>query len=320
MALVPKSINNVMSVKGKQGTFAASMQGNKTLLAHILLVVVAAIYGFNYTIAKEVMPAWIAPRGFILLRVTGATVLLWAFARTVPRETIQRKDWGLFALCGLLGVAANQVLFFEGLALTTPINASIIMVVSPMLVLVLSALLLKEPLTPLRILGILMGATGAITLTLTRAIGGPSGTDELWGNVLVFLNAASFSTYLVIVRPLMIRYQPITVAKWVFLFGWGWTLPFSAYQLNGVPWESFPEHVWWSIGYVVVFTTFLAYLLNTISLKHVSSTTVSAYIYLQPVIATLVALTLGKDVLTWTMVGSGLLIFAGVYLATFSKR
>ena len=293
---------------------------NKIALAHVLLFVVAAIYGFNYTIAKEVMPAWLPPRAFILLRVVGATALFWAFHAGFPKEKMARRDLPLLAVCGLLGVAANQILFFEGLALTTPISASIIMVVSPIIVLVLSAAMHKEALTSTKVVGIGLGAAGAIYLTLSRAGAGGEGVNEGVGNLLVFLNAASFSTYLVIVRPLMTRYKPLTVAKWVFLFGALWTLPVSLHQMPHVEWSTFPAEIWWAIGYVVVFTTFFAYLLNTVSLRYVSSTTVSAYIYLQPVIATVVALSLGKDHLTTSMVVAGLLIFAGVYLATFLRR
>lgn len=288
--------------------------------AHIALFVVNLIYGINYTVAKDVMPTYIEPLGFILIRVTGAVTLFWLVSTLFPKERIARKDYPRLILCGAFGVAANQMLFFEGLNLTTPINAAIIMTSNPVLVLIMSALLIRERITWLKILGILLGATGAIML-----ITGDGGMDLLdndkhLGNLLVFLNATSYALYLVVVKPLMNSYSPITVIKWVFTFGLLMVAPFGWSQLSHVEWGSMPVEILGAVAFVVLGTTFLAYLLNTYALKTVNPSVVSIYIYLQPALAAIFALAVGSDSLTPIMLASAAMIFTGVYLVSRRPR
>lgn len=288
-------------------------------IAHLALLAVALIYGYNYIVAKDVMNGFLEPRGFILLRVTGATILFWLFHKSSAKVKIDKSDYLRFALAGLFGVALNQIMFFEGLQRTTSINASIIMTINPIVVLLLSAVILKEGLGWAKVLGIILGGVGAAWL-----ISGKGNVDLLndqtaLGNFLVFVNATSYGLYLITVKPLMAKYPPIQVVKWVFVAGFVYVLPFGASELVQAPWETWTFDIAWKAGFVVVFTTFLAYLLNVFAMKTVTSTTVSAYIYLQPFFATLFALSLGTDTLSWRLVGSAALIFAGVYLANFFR-
>lgn len=289
--------------------------------AHLALFAVAVIYGLNYSIAKDVMPDFVQPRGFILLRAIGATILFWITAATFGGEKIALKDHLRLAVCGLFGVAANQMLFFEGLNITSPINAAVIMTTNPILVLVMSAFILKERLRWSRILGIVLGVFGALFL-ITR--GGTVidifDTGKSLGNLLVFLNAASYGAYLVIVKPLMANYKAITVIKWVFFYGLLMVIPFGGEQLMAVEWGGFPVDIIWKVAFVVIGTTYLAYLFNIYALKTVTSTTVSFYIYLQPLVAAIAAIALGKDHLTMVLMLSALLIFSGVFLVSFYKR
>lgn len=282
---------------------------------------VAVIYGLNYSIAKDVMPDFILPRGFILVRVLGATLLFWLTARFMQGQKMAKSDHVRLALCGLFGVACNQLLFFEGLNLTTPISAAVMMTTNPILVLVMSALILKEALSASRIVGIALGLIGALILIsqgghFNQIFSG----DHSLGNLLVFLNAASYGAYLVLVKPLMQRYQPITVIKWVFLYGLLIVLPFGVPQFVQIEWQSMPSFIFWEVIFVVVCTTYMAYLLNVFALKTVSSTTVSFYIYLQPVVATLAAILLATDSLTLVRVLGASFIFVGVYFVSFFKR
>ncbi len=291
------------------------------LKAHGALLAVALIYGLNYLLAKDVMKGFLDPREFILIRAIGATGLFWLFASfTSNGETkIERKDLGRMALAGLFGVAANQMFFFEGLNLTTPINASIIMTINPVLVLLLSAIILKDPLSPLKIIGIAVGATGAILLISQGGSANLFAAGEGLGNLLVLLNALSYGLYLVVVKPLMAKYSPLQVIKYVFLFGLLYVIPFSIHQVADTPWEAFDQGVWLKIAFVVVFTTFFAYLLNIYAMKTVASTTVSIYIYLQPFFATTFSLWAGVDTLDWTKVISAVFIFAGVGMVSYRK-
>lgn len=290
----------------------------KQYRAHIALFIVNLIYGINYTVAKDVMPGYIEPLGFILLRVSGAVTLFWLVGRWFPNEKIQRSDFPRLIICGLFGVALNQMLFFEGLNLTSPINAAIIMTSTPMLVLIMSAIILKERITWLKLLGIAIGAIGAITLITYNSSGGLvlAGDDQHLGNLLVVLNASSYGIYLVLVKPLMNRYQPLTVIKWVFTFGLLFVTPFGWTDFHAISWHTMPPAILWSTTFVVLGTTFLAYLLNTFALKSVNPSVVSIYIYLQPFLATVFALAVGSDQLTPVMMGSGALIFTGVYLVS----
>ena len=291
------------------------------LIAHAALLIVAVIYGLNYSLAKDVMPDYVQPRGFILIRAIGGMALFQILRLATDREKIDRRDWWRLAVCGFFGVAANQMCFFEGLNLTTPINASVIMTVNPIVVMLLSAIFLKVPIKPVRIFGIFLGLAGAIFL-ITRGndLGQIFQSGKSVGNLLVFCNATSYAAYLVMVKPLMKKYKSLTVISWVFTFGFMIVLPFGGEQFLAVDMANLPTKIIGEIAFVVLGTTFMAYLFNIYALKIVSSTTVSIYIYLQPVFATLVAVALGKDELTWLAVSAAALIFAGVYFVSFAGK
>lgn len=273
------------------------------------------IYGINYVVAKGIMPDYLSPRVIILIRVLGAAIIFWVVGSFYPKPKIKRNDFIRLAVCALFGIAINQVMFFEGLNLTTPINASIIMVGTPILVLVASHFILKEKITSSKVLGILLGFLGAAYLIM----GGGSfdfSSNTSIGNLFILINAASYGIFLVLVKPLMARYEPIVIMKWLFTFGLIYVIPVSFYLLEETDFASIPTNIWLSIGYVVVFTTVLAYFLNNYSLKNISPTMNSSYIYLQPFLATVVALFAGKDHLTWAEVIAAALIFLGVYFVS----
>ena len=262
---------------------------NKRLLAHIALFAANLIYGINYTVAKDVMPDFIEPLGFIFLRASGALLLFWLCYRLFFYEKIARNDMFKLMLCGLFGVAINQMLFFEGLNLTTPINAAVIMVTNPILVLIMGALLAAERITKRKMLGIALGATGAISL-ITYGGAVELNPNHFWGNIMVLINAASYGVYLVMVKPLMEKYKPITVISWVFLFGFLFVIPFGWTDFQSIQWSQMPSDVLYKVAFVVMGTTFMAYLLNIYGLKTLNPSTVSTYIYLQPVLASMVAI------------------------------
>ena len=293
---------------------------SKTTKAHIAIFIVGLIYGLNYLIAKDVMQGYIQPRGFIFIRVTGASLLFWLFHASAKAEKIERKDYLRIALCGLTGVALNQMMFFEGLNLTTPINASIIMTSSPIIVLLVSAIIYKEKLTPAKIIGIALGAAGAIYLIAGNKEVSLLESGTSLGNLFVFVNAVSYSSYLILVKPLMAKYEALTVIKWVFLAGFIFVLPFGTQQFLEVEWGTMGWIILLEVAFVVIFTTFIAYLFNVFALKTLSSTVVSSYIYIQPFFATAAAIALKVEVLTWEQVGAAAFIFTGVYLVSFTKK
>jgi drug/metabolite transporter (DMT)-like permease len=252
-------------------------------LAHIALFIVNFIYGVNYVVAKGLMPDVIGPSGFILLRVLGAGALFWIL-RALRPERISLSDLGRLALCGFFGVALNQLMFFHGLMRTTPINASIIMVATPILVLVLAAVLLKERVTYTKMLGVALGAAGALALIALKPNAAITGATRL-GDLFILINATSYGIYLVLVKPLMRKYSAVTVMSWSFLVGLAFVLPFGHAELLAVDWHALTAPIIGAIVFVVVFVTFVAYLLNTWALAHVNPTVVGTYIYMQPIMA-----------------------------------
>lgn len=284
--------------------------------AHIALFLVALIYGANYSIAKIVLDdEYIQPIGFVLMRALIGIILFWFFHLLFVREKVERKDFFQLFLCGIFGVAINQMLFFTGLKYTTPINASLIMTTTPILVLLISAFIIKEKITSQKMAGIALGAFGAIMLI---AYGKELSfqQDQLFGDLMIFINATSYGIYLVYVKKLMMKYHPITVVKWVFTFGILFVFPFGIGELLEVEWSSFTAGVWWAVIYVLVAVTFLTYWLNGFALKIVNPSIVSIYIYLQPLLATSIALMMMKDELTFVKVVAGIFIFLGVYLVS----
>ena len=250
-----------------------------------------------------------------MLRVVGALPLFWLISVLGPREKVSRKDLGRLAVCGFFGVAANQLMFFAGLNITTPINAAIIMTTNPILVLIAASFILNQAITKRKILGIALGIVGASALILFK--GNLSLDSSTWtGDLLIFLNSMAYGVYLVLVAPLMGKYRPITVIKWVFAFGALYVIPFGFNQFTEIEWSAFSWDIILKVGFVVFFTTFIAYLFNVFGLKHLKPSTVSTYIYSQPVFAAIVAILLAKDELTITKVIAAGLIFSGVYLVS----
>jgi len=272
------------------------------------------IYGANYSLAKEVVPQYIGPSGMILIRVTGA-VLLFGLLWMLKPEWPKREDTTRFLLCAATGVAVNQLMFFEGLSLTTPIQASIILTANPILVLLAAALIAREAITLRKTIGIVLGLLGALVLLVNRDATA-EGTNVPLGNFFILVNALSYSLYLVLVRKLMAKYRVITVMTWVFLPGLLMVAPFGIEQFNAVQWNRMPEYIMYLVAFVVIGTTFLAYLLNAYALVSVSASVVSAYVYSQPFIASLIALSLGKDSLHSSFIIAALLVFSGVYMVS----
>ncbi|WP_456421374.1 DMT family transporter [Lutibacter sp.] len=250
--------------------------------AHLALLGANIIYGINHIVAKGVMPYKIGPSAFIFLRILGAGLLFWIIKFFI-KEKIQKKDFTLLAIGGLLGVATNQLLFFHGLNLTSPIDASIIITAVPVMVLIFSVFFLKEKLTSNKILGIFIGGVGAILLI---AYGNKSGgTSSVLGNIYIFLNSVSYALYLVLIKPLMKKYRPLTVISWVFLFGFIFMLPFGLPDVIKTNFYAFTLNTYLTVAFVIIGTTFLTYLLNIYALTKVSPSVNGSYIYLQPVIS-----------------------------------
>jgi drug/metabolite transporter (DMT)-like permease len=273
------------------------------------------MYGLNYVIAKGIMPDYLMPKAIIFIRVAVTVVVFGILHFLLPSEKVEKRDLFKMALAAIFGVAINQVLFFEGLNLSTPINASIIITVIPVLILIFSHYILKEKITTLRVIGIILGAAGALMVILSAGKGDFKSSTML-GNLFIFINAASWAFYLVLIKPLMEKYDSLTVMKWVFFFGLIIIFPFTIGSFTSSPFKAIPFTIWMSVAFVVFGATIIAYFLNNYSLKTVSPNVNGIYIYLQPLIASVVAIVFGKDELTVSKTIAALLIMAGVYFVT----
>jgi drug/metabolite transporter (DMT)-like permease len=293
--------------------------------AHLALLGANVIYGANHIIAKGVMPNKIGPSAFVFLRILGASLLFWII-KSFIKEKVDKKDFPLLILCGLLGVASNQLLFFHGLNLTSPIDASIIITAVPVMVLIFSAFLLKEKITTNKLIGITIGAVGAVLLIWygNKA----EGTSSVLGNIYVLLNACSYALYMVLVKPLMKKYNPITIISWAFLFGFIFMFPFGIQDITTTNFEAFTLNTYLAVAFVVLGTTFLAYLFNIYALSKVSPSISGSYIYLQPVVSfimvSLYAFVLkdneySQDINLIKII-SCLMVIAGVYMISKKPR
>jgi len=286
-----------------------------SLFAHLSVLSANLLYGANYSIAKQVMPEFIKPFGFIVLRVLFSAMLFWIIGFFIADKKIEKKDFTRLIFCAFFGVALNQMLFFKGLDLTTPINASLMMTTNPIMVLIVASFLVRERITVRKIIGIIVGITGA-SLLLLWGKEFSFHNSSVAGDICVLINSISFGVFLIIVKPLMQKYNTLTVMKWVFLFGSIMVLPFGYSEFNAIEWNTFNSSIWLATAYVVIGVTSIAYLLNVYALKNLSPSSVSVYIYLQPLFATLFAIMLGKDQLNVMHFISAVLIFAGVFLVT----
>ena len=285
-------------------------------LAIIALFIVQLLYGLNYTLAKTIMNEnYVKPFGLVLLRVAGATILFWLLSLFFKTKNIDRKDFPKLFYAAVFGVFINMLLFLKGLEFTSPIHASTIMTITPIVILVLSVIILKEHITKLKIFGVALGFIGALVLTLYGK-SAREADDVVLGNTMIFLNAVSYSVYVVLIKKLTVKYHPFVFIKWLFLFGFILVLPFGFSEAQEIQWQNFTPSISWSLVFVIVGATFGTYLLNPLAISKLKASTVGIFIYLQPVIAGLFAVANGADVIDLIKVIAIALIFLGVYFVS----
>lgn len=294
----------------------------QNLRAHISMLAATLLFGANYWIAKGLMPNHLLPTQIIFLRVSGTFIIAWLLQMGIKELRvlkIDHADYPRLILSSLLGVAINQMMFFTGLNLTTPVDAAIINSVSPILVLVFASWILKERIGISRLGGILLGATGALLLILMGNQLSLKG-GNLTGDLFIVVNTACWSLYLVISKPLMVKYNPFVMMRWMFMIGFMAIFPFSIKQALEINFSSFDSYTWFSILYIIIGTTFMAYFFITFSLKRLSSSVVAYYTYIQPIIVAVIGIILFAERISWVKIVSGLLVFAGIYFVTKKNK
>ena len=289
---------------------------NKRTLALLAAFGATTIYGLSHTIAKEVMPTYVQGFGLVQIRLMGAASLFWIVSFFIPKQRIARSDFPRMVLCAFLGMALNMLCFFKGIELSTPINSAVLITVTPILVFLFSAILIKERLLLPRIIGVALGFVGALVLIFFGGEIRQDAPNIPLGNLLFLFNAAGFGMYLVLVKSLSAKYTTVHLLKWLFLFGFLMSLPVTFKEFNAVSWTTLPFEAIWRFGYVIVGTTFMTYLLNVYALKQLKASTIGVFTYLQPLIGIAYAIVVGADVFTPSKLIAAVVVFMGVYLVT----
>lgn len=290
---------------------------------HLSLFLAQIIYAMNYSIAKDIMPKYLHPVSLVYLRIIGATILFWSLSIFISKErqNITSTDKKKIFYLSLFGVVINQFFFIYGLSITTPINSAIIMISNPIIVFILTFFIFEKNAHRFewtKWLGLSLGITGALILILFKG-NFSFGSDTWIGDVMTLLNSVSWALFLIQGKEILQKYHTVDVMKYLFLFGSVILLPISVYFLTNEKWNDIPLNIWLAIAFVVIATTFFAYLLNVYGLKLLSTSVVSMYIYIQPFLATLFAVLLGKDVINATKILAGCFVLLGIYLVTAKK-
>jgi len=288
------------------------------LKAHLALFLANAIYGLNYFIVKEVVPASINSISLTVIRAVGALFFLWISGFWIKTQKIDKSDRWKMMIGGLLGITISQTLLIVGISHTLTINASIIMTTSPLFVLLIAAVYLKTKLTFLKLFGIISGAIGAILIISSNGKIAISNKTFL-GDIIILCNAISYAIYLVWTKPLMAKYDSFTVMRSMFLYGAVFMCIFGGYSFVDTDFAAIKPIIWLAIGFIVFCATFLTYLFNIYGLKYVQPATVGIYIYIQPIIASLLALFIKNETYIWIKVVAMLMVFGGVYFVSIHK-
>lgn len=284
---------------------------------HISLLVANIIFGLNTTISRSIIPEIIDPYLLTFFRMAGAAVLFWVLSIFVKNEKVPTKDIIRFFFASILALVTNQIPFIVGLSLTSPIDASVVVTMLPIMTMIFAAFIIKEPITLLKAIGVLVGATGALVLIVHSS--GADGGGNMVGNLILLISISSFGLYLTLFKDLISRYSSVTSMKWMFLFATIMTLPFSYKPTIHTDFAALDASVYLRIVYIVCLATFFTYMLLPIGQKTLRPTTLSMYNYLQPITATFAAVIVGMDKLSVQTIVSTILVFSGVYIVTQSK-
>ena len=294
---------------------------NKRSIAHIALIFTNLFFAINLTAVKHLTNLELAkPFGINVVRVGVSVLLFWILYLLKPVNIkIDKPDRKRLFLCALVGIAINQLFFLKGLSLTYPIHAALLLLITPILIVFIAAWVLKERMGLLKVTGLALGISGALVLVLAKESSGNS-ENVLLGDLFIIINAVSYTIYFIMVKPLMAKYNPIVILRWVFTIGLVLVLPFGWVEFTQIPWNKYTAIDFTSMGLVVISGTFLAYLFNLYGIKILGASIAGFYIYTQPVFAALIAMLFLHEELSSYKIMAAILIFTGVYLANKQNK
>lgn len=295
------------------------MDNKKQITAHLSMLFACVFWGLMAPLGKDAMTHGITGLDMVTFRVIGGAILFWLSSLFVKREEVSRKDLSMLFLAGIFGLVCNQCCYTIGLSITSPVNASIVVTSMPIFTMILAAIILHEPITSKKVLGVFLGCIGAVALILTSASATSDKVGDIRGDLLCMAAQLSFALYLTLFNRLIKRYSVFTINKWMFTSAFIIIVPFSFHHVASISWNIVPVKTWIETGYVVLFGTYISYILTMIGQKTLRPTVVSAYNYVQPIVSVTVSIILGIGVFKLGQAFSVLFVFAGVWLVNKSK-
>jgi drug/metabolite transporter (DMT)-like permease len=296
------------------------MKSYRNLLGHLACLVAYSIFGFNIIVCKDLTSGeFLSPLSIFTLRAVGAGALFWLISFFMPKETVEKKDYLKIFAASVLGFFICQMSFLAGISHITPMDCSILASISPIYTMFIAAVALKEPISLQKVGGVVVSFLGIIYLILSNVSGSGVAQTDAFGIAMIIINSISFSLYLGIFKPLISKYSVFTFMKWIFLYSFLMSFPFSAKELFTANWEAIPAVQLSELAYLIICATFVTYTLIPLGQKKIRPTLVSMYSYVQPIIAIVISICIGMDTLTWQKVLAATMVFGGVIIVSYSK-
>ena len=292
----------------------------QSVVGHLACFLAYAIFGFNIIVCKDLTAGrLISPLAIFCLRSVGAGAIFWIISLFAPKEKVEKKDYVRIFAASMLGFFVCQVTFLAGIPHITPMDCSVLSAISPIYTMIIAAIVLKEPITWQKAGGVAISFAGIIYLIVSRTAAGGAAETSLFGILMLILNSLSFSLYLGIFKPLIGKYSVVTFMKWIFLFAFVVSAPFSAGELVTLDWNAIPSIQLAELAYLILCATFITYFLIPVGQKRIRPTLVSMYSYVQPIIAIVISISVGMELLTWQKVLDAVMVFGGVVVVSYSK-
>lgn len=291
----------------------------KFIAGNACILVATIFWGVNVSFTKALIPQWMTSESISAVRLVGGCLLFWLASLFVRNARIDRADWKLILLGGVIGLFGFIYLFVMSLRYGNPIDISIIMTLPPMFVLLMGVLFRHAHPSWIELAGVAVSFVGAVIVILDGN-SGKAGSDNLLGDVLAVASCICYAFYLVILEQPTRKYPPVTLLRWVFLFS---AIPgaFLAIGFDKLPiLHASVAAPWLEIGFILLCPTFIAYFLVQPAIRSIGSELVSLYQYLLPVFATVSAVLIGLDTLRWAQVAAMAVIIAGMVLTNIGKR
>ena len=292
----------------------------QSVVGHLSCFLAYAIFGFNIIVCKDLTAGrLISPLAIFTLRSLGAGALFWLISLFTPKEKVEKKDYVRIFVASMLGFFVCQFTFLVGIPHITPMDCSVLSAISPIYTMIIAAIVLKEPITWQKTSGVIISFAGIIYLIVSRSSAGGTAETSMFGILMIILNSLSFSLYLGIFKPLIGKYSVVTFMKWIFLFAFMVSAPFSLGEIASLDLSVIPTIQLAELAYLIFCATFITYFIIPLGQNRIRPTLVSMYSYVQPIIAIVISITVGMEVLTWQKVLAAIMVFGGVVVVSYSK-